>query len=140
LGALACVRASASGRVHVVFVTILYYYYILFRVLLCTHTHTHVYNNIVWTPMCIYILYITRTTTTTTSARRCSSARAVHVNIFGRYPAWAHIVKNEKLPVTRTAVWPVGIVCFVFVSKLVKKIYIMCTKGKTEIRVYIIIL
>lgn len=41
----ACVRASASGRVHVVFVTILYY--VCCRV----HAHTHVYNNITWTPM-----------------------------------------------------------------------------------------
>lgn len=73
-----------------------------------------------WTPTCIYIyIYYDDDDDDVRAAlqRWC----CVHVNIFGRYPAWAHIVKNEKLPVTRTAVWPVGIVCFVFVSKLVKK-------------------
>jgi len=97
---------------------------LLLYIILCvvvyahTHTHTHMCIIILCGPRCVCV-YI-HITTTTTSARRCSSA-CVHVNIFGRYPAWAHIVKNEKLPVTRTAVWPVGIVCFVFVSKLVKK-------------------
>lgn len=100
----ACVRASASGRVHVVFVTILYYYYILFCVLLCTHTHMCII--ILCGPRCVYIFY-------DDDVRAALQQCSVHVNnIFGRYPAWAHIVKNEKLPVTRTAVWPVGIVCF----------------------------
>lgn len=43
--------------------------------------------------VCVYNMTWTLYTTTTTM---------VHVNIFGRYPAWAHIVKNEKSLVTQT--------------------------------------
>jgi len=50
--ALACVRASASGRVHVVFVTILYYYV---YVIVYTYTHTHMCIIILCGPRCVCI-------------------------------------------------------------------------------------